>query len=111
MRSYHIDEFVSGELERLAERLDSMKLSAGVEGLYWFPVPKKLLTACQERHERECGPYALALEILDEALRLELLVRARNKLRCECVGYADQRLVSHMIVYLHALLDELNISG
>ena len=111
MRSYYIDEFVPGELERFAERLHSMALSAGVEELYWLPVPEDLLTACQKRHASECGPYVLALEILDEALRLELLVRARNKLRCECVAYADQRLVSHMIVYLHALLDDLNIAG
>ena len=110
MRSYYLDEFVPGELERLAEHLDSMELSAGMEDLYWLPVPKKLLTALQKQHERECGPYALALEILDESLRVELLVRARNKLRCECVAYADQPLVNHMIGYLHALLDELNIS-
>jgi len=110
MRSYYIDEFVPGELERLAERLDNMELSAGVEDLYWLPVPEKLLTSLQKQHEQACGPYALALEILDEALRLELLVRARNKLRCECVAYGDQPLVSHMIGYLHALLDELKIS-
>jgi hypothetical protein len=111
MRSYYIDEFVPGELERLTERLDSMKLSAGMEELYWLPVPKNLLTPIQKKHERECGPYVLILEILDEALRLELLVRARNRLRCDCVAYADQRMVSHMIGYLHALLDELKISG
>jgi hypothetical protein len=111
MRSYYIDDFVPGELERFAERLDGMELSAGMEYLYWLPVPEDMLTACQKRHVCECGPYVLALEILDEALRLELLVRARNKLRCECVAYADQRLVSHMIGYMHGLLDELKISG
>ena len=111
VRSYYIDECMPGELERLAERLDSMRLSAGMEDLYWLPAPKNLLTSLQRRHERECGPYVLALEISDAALRMELLVRARNKLRCECVAYADQRLVSHMIGYLHALLDELKISA
>jgi hypothetical protein len=111
MRSYYIDEFVPGELERLGERLDSMEFSAGMEDLYWLPVPQSLLTPIQQQHERECGPYVLALEILDEALRLELLVRARNKLRCDCVAYAEQRLVNHMIGYLHELLDELEITG
>ena len=111
MRSYYIDEFVPGELDRLVERLESMELSAGVEDLYWLPVPKKLLTPIQQEHARECGPHVLALEILDEGLRLELLVRARNRLRCECVAYAEQRLVNHMILYLHALLDELKITS
>jgi hypothetical protein len=111
MRSYYIDEFVPGELERLAERLESMELSAGVEDLYWLPVPQKLLTPVQQEHAHECGPYVLALEILDEALRLELLARARNRLRCECVAYAEQHLVTHMILYLHGLLDELKITS
>jgi hypothetical protein len=88
-----------------------MELSAGMEDLYWLPVPKNLLTPIQKQHEHECGPYVLALEILDEALRLELLVRARNKLRCDCVAYAEQKLVNHMILYLHALLDELQITS
>ena len=111
MRSYCIDEFVPGELERLAERLDNMELSAGLEELYWMPVPKNLLTPVQKKHERECGPYVLALEILDESLRLELLVRARSKLRCDCVAFAEQKLVDYMIGYLHGLLDELEIAG
>ena len=111
MRSYYIDGFVPGELERLVERLDSMELSAGVEDLYWLPVPQNLLTPIQKKHEQGCGPHVLALEILDEALRLELLVRARNKLRCDCVAYAEQNLVNHMTNYLHGLLDELKITS
>jgi len=111
MRSYCIDEFVPGELERLAERLDSMGLSASMEALYWLPVPHSLLTPIQKTHEGECGPYVLALEILAESLRLELLVRARNKLRCACVAYAEQKLVDHMIGYVHGLLDALKITS
>jgi len=111
MRSYYIDEFVPGELDRLAERLESMELSASMENLYWLPVPQELLTPVQREHMHECGPYVLALEILDEAaLRLELLVRARNRLRCECVSYAGQRLVNHMILYVHGLLDAVKIT-
>jgi hypothetical protein len=109
MRSYYIDDFVPGELERLVGLLDGMELSAGMEDLYWLPVPSDMLTPLQRQHESECGPYILALEILDSALRLELLVRARNRLRCDCVAYAEPKLVVHMIAYLHGLLDELKI--
>ena len=110
MRSYYIDELVPGELERLAERLDKMEIGAGMEDLYWLPVPNDLLTPIQKQHAGECGPYVLALEILDEALRLELLVRARNRLRCDCVAYAERKLVNHMIGYLHDLLEGLKIT-
>jgi len=111
MRSYYIDGFVSGELERLAERLKTIELVAGMENLYWLPVPGDLLTPLQKQHERECGPYALALEILDAALHLELLVRARNRLRCDCVAYAEPALINHMMAYLHGMLDELKITS
>ena len=111
MRRYCIDEFLPGELALLVERLDSMELSAGMEELYWLPVPQNLLTPLQTAHARECGPYALALEVLGESVRLELLVRARNRLRCDCVAYAEPRLIDHMISYLHGLLDELKITS
>jgi len=100
---------MSGESERLVERLEAMELSAGMEGLYWLPVPRTLLTPLQKEHERECGPYALALELSGPALRMELLVRARNRLHCDCVAYAEQQLSAHMTGYLHGLLDELKI--
>jgi hypothetical protein len=111
MRSYYVDGFLPGELERLAEHLDKMGLAAGMEELYWLPVPKSLLAPLQKKHVRECGPYALSLEILDDALRLELLVRARNRLRCDCVAYAEPKLVDHMMGYVHGMLDELKITS
>ena len=44
-------------------------------------------------------------------LPLELLVRARGRLRCDCVHYAGPELRAHMIAYLEQLLVDLGITG
>ena len=110
MRWYHIDEIKPGGTARLAERLESMELSAGIADLYWLPVPPALLGAVQREHLALCGSYVMALELFPDALRLELLVRARGILRCECVAYAEPDLVRHMMNYVNELLEELEIT-
>ena len=109
MRSYVIDELRPDEVAKLAERLEKMELSAGMEGLYWLPVPPELLLPLQVEHLASCGPYALALELGQDSLRLELLTRARNRLRCACVALATPALLAHMIAWLESLLLELEI--
>ncbi len=111
MRCYCIDELAKNDMQRLTARLDAMALSAGLPDVYWLPVPPALLTPDQKGHEDHCGPYAMALEIEPESLRLELLVRARGKLHCECISYAGPELVRHMIDYVDTLLAELGIAA
>jgi len=49
--------------------------------------------------------------VLDEStVKLELLVRAQKKLRCECVAYATPAQREHIIAYLDDLLRQLDIS-
>lgn len=110
MRSYSIDELTTDDVETLRRRLDEMELGSGMEGLYWLPVPPTLLTPVQEEHDDECGPFSMALELVEGALRMELLVRARNRLRCECIGYASPTLERHMIDYVDDMLRDLGIT-
>ena len=109
MKYYVVDELLASHSSAIAERLESMKLGAGMDGLYWLPVPSAMLEEIQAAHTEKCGPYAMALELEEHSLRLELLVRARNALRCECIGYASAPLRAHMIHYLDTLLEELGI--
>lgn len=52
----------------------------------------------------------MGLEIEENFVRLELLVRARGRMRCECVHYASPELRDRMIVWLENLLAELGIN-
>lgn len=109
MRWFVIDELMPGQSTRISERLDEMDMGSGIPGLFWLPLPEKLLSPLQKDHRQTCGPYVMALEIEDDSLRMELLVRARSRLRCDCVHYAPTALVTHMIDYLLQLLTELQI--
>jgi hypothetical protein len=109
MRYYTIDELTRTDTSSLSKRLDDMGLRSDIEGLYWLPCPQALLAAVQQEHAASCGAHVMALEVLPDTLNLELLVRARNKMRCECVQYASPALAQHMITYLDALLEELGV--
>ena len=89
MRYFLIDDLRAEETKRLCEHLDAMDLGAGLDGIYWLPIPAHMLSAVQKEHESQCGPYVMALECEETSLRLELLVRARGRIRCECVGFVS----------------------
>lgn len=51
----------------------------------------------------------VALEVEETALRMELLIRAKNRLRCDCIAYADAGQTRALLASLHELLAELGI--
>lgn len=109
MRGYHITDLTAEDVGRITERLRAMGLDAGLEGLYWLPVPPSLFSAVQREHLADCGPYVMGLEVNDDSLSLEFLVRARGILRCACVHYAAPELEAHMMRYLDDLLSQLSV--
>ncbi|WP_303215609.1 hypothetical protein, partial [Bilophila wadsworthia] len=82
---------------------------SGIERLYWLPLEKERLLPVQREHESSCGPHCLALEILDDAVRLEFLVRAKGRMRCECVCYLSPETERHMMDWLDARIMEAEI--
>lgn len=109
MRSYFLDELYPEHLALLAQALAEKGMSGSLDGLFFLPVPEELLDAEQVEHMAECGPYALALEVGDEWARLEFLVRARGKLRCSCVRYANAGQRAYAMDWLDTLLRGLDI--
>ncbi len=83
-----------------------MNLQSGVEGVYWLPIPSELHSEIQKEHASKCGPYVMALEVDDESLCLELLVRAKSVLHCNCVSYAHAELEQYMMRYVDSLLSQ-----
>lgn len=104
MRWYGMDGFAPEETARLAAALSDMGLSSGLDGLYWLPAPADLLSDVQRAHRESCGPHVMGLELEARSLRLEMLVRARGRLRCDCVHYAGPPLRDHMVAWLEDLL-------
>lgn len=110
MRIYTIDQLEEADIAAINARLLNLEMQAGLEGIYWLPVPGKLLTATQREHHEQCGPYCLALEVCSNAVHLELLVRGMGRITCGCIAIASETLRNHMIKYLEDMLKDLNIT-
>jgi hypothetical protein len=109
MRSYMVEEIDPQHLERLADSMRSKDMASAVDGIFWMDVPESLYSDEQEEHAAQCGPYSMALEIGEDWLKLELLVRARSRVRCSCVAYATPPQRAHMVERVDSLLHELDI--
>ena len=111
MRWYAVDDLTDRDVARVRAALEEMRLHSGMEGLYWLPVPEGLLEPDQREHGSSCGPHVMGLELEEEGLRMELLVRARARMRCDCVRYAGPKLRAHMIAWLEDLLAGLGVTA
>lgn len=106
MRCYVVDEIPAETLEKLEKALDEKGYASSIEKLYWIPLEARRLLPIQQDHAASCGPHCLALEILDEGVRLEFLVRAQSRMRCECVSYPSPETEREMMQWLDARIEE-----
>jgi hypothetical protein len=110
MRCYLIEDFYPEHIARIVAALKDKGYAGSLEGVFYLPMPERLLTEEQRAHAVECGPHFCALEVDEESLKLELLVRAANKLRCACVMYATAEQREYIIDFLDSFIRELDIS-
>ncbi len=108
MRELVLTELSPDEVARLEAALRERGWAASLDRLYWMPLDGDDLTEEQRAHG-ECGPHALALETTQDGLRLELLVRARNRLRCSCISPCQPWQVSRAAEKLDRLLADCGV--
>lgn len=109
MRIYLVNDLTPGQVSDLRAHLDRKDMASSMDDLYWLDVPEDLLSDEQRAHLGECGPYSMGLELLDDAAQLELLVRARNRIRCSCVCYADEAQRAFAMNALDGFFHDLDI--
>jgi hypothetical protein len=109
VRSYVIEELLPEHVRRLCLHLEREGYKGPIEDIYWFELPRELYTEAQHEHAGECGPYVLSLEAGGSWIKLELLVRARNRLRCSCIAYATPQQRARFIDWLDSVLRNLDI--
>jgi len=109
MRWYTIDELYPKDVERIVAAMETRGMRGSIDGLYYITLPAELLSDEQTAHAAECGPYIMAIEVEEEFLRLELLVRARGKMRCSCVHYAGPETRAWAMNHLDTIIRELDI--
>ena len=89
MKQYVIDELRLEDYGKLKKYLDDRFEADTLNGLYWLKIDDDLLSPVQEQH-KDCQPFYLALELEEQRLTCELLVRSRSRIRCDCIAYANR---------------------
>lgn len=108
MKQYVIDELRYPDYEALKSYCDESLQESGVDGIYWLELESDMLTELQASHG-ECGPHYIAIELNEQRLSCELLIRARNRIRCNCIAYMDHRQRTYYLELIDAILEKLNI--
>ena len=89
MKQYVIDELRVGDSDKLKTHLEQRFGPADLGDIFWIPIDSKVSSETQTSHTG-CKPHYFALELRDSSLACELLVRTRNRIRCDCIGYATR---------------------
>ena len=108
MRQYVIDELRPQDYQVLKSHLDQAYGKPGMDGLYWIPLDPALQTEVQQDHT-ECQPFYFAWELEWTRLSCELLVRTRNRVRCQCIAMATCEQREWIIACADAMLEKLDL--
>ncbi len=110
MRSYLIEDISRENMDRIRNYLDKHGYRSSIEDLYWIEVPEELLSPIQREHLSSCGPYIFSLETGKDWIKVELLVRPRATLRCQCIRYASREQRRYVIELVDEIIKGLDIA-
>ena len=108
MKQYVIDGLSLKDYTALKTYLDEYLDTAPIGGIYWLELEEDLLTPLQASHEG-CHPHVFALMLEESYLSCELLVRIKNNIKCDCMGYATKDQRDWLVSWTDALLEKLSI--
>ena len=109
MKQYVIDELRPQDHNKIKKYLDETYGSAEIGGIYWVPITTEMLTEIQQAHT-DCQPFYVAIDLEEDRLALELLVRTKRRVRCACVAYASRDQRNWIVDAIDAIFEELNIA-
>ncbi len=108
MKQYVVDELRPADYYILKAYLDENLDFSGFDGLYRKPIDEALLTSTQASHI-QCKPLYFTLALTPESLTCELLARTRNRMRCDCMGYATTAQLNWIVNWTDNVFKELGI--
>lgn len=109
MRSLLFDELRQDDLEKVRAHLQETLIPSRLPDVFWLELPPDLLSPLQQEHGSSCGPHRVAVVLEEESVRLELLVRAQESLRCACTDYASMAQREFFLKFMDSLLEVTGI--
>ena len=109
MKQYVVDQLNHDDFQKLRSHLEENYGKPEFESIFWLPIEKSSLNEVQQTHVN-CHPFFVAVDLQETQLVCELLVRTKNKIRCECMGYATEQQRNGIIELIDSILDKLGIN-
>jgi hypothetical protein len=106
MRQYLLDEITRNDIPRVREYLNQHAQAAGLEDIWWVDLPEDLLSPDQFSH-RDCQPFRFAVELGQNFVRFEFLIRSLQTMRCSCIGYATRQQRDFILAFADRLVEDL----
>ena len=108
MKQYRIDELRPNDYEKIKGYLDECFGPSQIEGIYWVPLDSDLLDQVQSAHV-DCQPFYFAVALEPTAIAFEFLIRTRNRIRCDCIRYANADQRDYIIAFGDSIFETLKI--
>jgi hypothetical protein len=106
MRQYQLDEIARNDITRVRAYLNRHAAAARLDGIWWVDLPEDLLSPDQFSHQN-CRPFRFAVEVGDNFVRFEFLIRSLQTMRCSCIGYATRQQRDFILAFADRLVEEL----
>jgi hypothetical protein len=110
MRQVVIDELSPMERDNIDSYLKRSLKQGPMIGLYWMQLPDDLLSPTQLDHKQH-GPFHLAVEVTNTAVKFELLVRSQVNLHCSCIAHATAAQRQYVLDFIDKMVEEEYIAS
>jgi hypothetical protein len=101
-----LDEIARSDLPRVREYLNERAAASSLADIWWVDLPEDLLSPEQFGHQ-QCRPFRFAVELGENFVRFEFLIRSREKMRCTCIDYATRPQRDFILGYADRLVEDL----
>ena len=108
MKQYIIDELRPADWEKLGSLLEDKFGQPVMDNIFWVILDPDLHTDIQKAH-KDCQPFYFAMELARDALACELLIRTKQRVRCNCIAYATEKQRNWLIRLIDNLIAEAEI--
>jgi hypothetical protein len=110
MRQIVIDELSPMERDNIDSYLKRSLKQGPMVGLYWIILTPDLLSSAQQGHD-QCSPFYLGVEVGNNSVRFELLVRSHANLHCSCITHASAVQRQFILDFIDKMLEEERINA
>jgi hypothetical protein len=108
MKQYVIDQLRELDYKKILEFLQKNAVESEFGDIFWIMLPEELHSDTQREHE-QCKPFCFAVNLSVKQVDFELLIRSRQKLRCNCIAYAGKKQMDYIVGYADRMLEKLEI--